>query len=157
MEIFIKNFTEGDIVWMILKTCLNKNPLGGEPYTGLGNITLTNMLKFHVCWHFLLHDAHSFSCVVFTAVIVLYGFPDGSVSKDCLQCRVPGSGRSPGGGNANPLQYSCLENPMDRGAWQATVHGVTRVGHNLATKPWFFMLDLFIFPNSKHWTITLLL
>ena len=36
---------------------------------------------------------------------------------------------------ANLLQYSCLENPMDRGAWRATVHGVTRVGHNLATKP----------------------
>ena len=38
---------------------------------------------------------------------------------------IPGSGRSPGGGNGNPLQYSCLENPMDRGAWQATVHRVT--------------------------------
>ena len=38
---------------------------------------------------------------------------------------IPGLGISPGGGNGNPLQYSCLENPMDRGAWQATVHGVT--------------------------------
>ena len=37
--------------------------------------------------------------------------------------------------NGNPRQYSCLENPMDRGAWQATVHGVARVGHDLATKP----------------------
>ena len=37
---------------------------------------------------------------------------------------IPGSGRSPGGGHGNPLQYSCLQNPMDRGAWQATVHGV---------------------------------
>ena len=37
----------------------------------------------------------------------------------------PGSGRSPGGGNGNPLQYSCLENPMDREVWQDTVHGVT--------------------------------
>ena len=37
---------------------------------------------------------------------------------------IPESGRSPGGGNGNPLQYSCLENPMDRGAWWATVHGV---------------------------------
>ena len=37
---------------------------------------------------------------------------------------IPGSGRSPGEGNGNPLQYSCLENPMDRGAWWATVHGV---------------------------------
>ena len=38
---------------------------------------------------------------------------------------IPGSGRSPGGGHGNPLQYSCLENPMDRGAWQPIVHGVT--------------------------------
>ena len=38
---------------------------------------------------------------------------------------IPGSGRSPGGENGNPFQYSCLENPMDRGAWWATVHGVT--------------------------------
>ena len=47
----------------------------------------------------------------------------------------PGSGRSPEGGNANPLQYLCLKNPVDRGAWQATVHGVadtsrTRVAHD---------------------------
>ena len=38
----------------------------------------------------------------------------------------PGSGRSSGEGNGNPLQYSCLENPMDRGAWRATVHAVTK-------------------------------
>ena len=37
---------------------------------------------------------------------------------------IPGSGRSPGGGHGNPLQYSCLESPTDRGAWQAAVHGV---------------------------------
>ena len=43
---------------------------------------------------------------------------------------IPGVGRSLGGGHSNPLQYSCLENPMDRGAWQATVYGVTRVGHD---------------------------
>ena len=39
---------------------------------------------------------------------------------------IPGSGRSPGGGHGNPLQCSCLENPMDRGAWQATVHRVAK-------------------------------
>ena len=44
-------------------------------------------------------------------------------------------GRSLRVGNGNPLQYSCLENSMDRGAWRATAHGVARVGHNLATKP----------------------
>ena len=39
---------------------------------------------------------------------------------------IPGLGRSPGGGHGNPLQYSCLENPMDRGAWWATVHRVAK-------------------------------
>ena len=46
---------------------------------------------------------------------------------------IPGSGRSSGEGNGNPFQYSCLENPVDRGAWWATVHGVVRVGHDLET------------------------
>ena len=61
----------------------------------------------------------------------LPGFPRGSDSKESA-CNagdpgsVPGSGRSPGEGNGNPLQYPCLENPMDRGAWPATVHRVTK-------------------------------
>ena len=46
--------------------------------------------------------------------------------------RIPGSGRSPGGGHSTPLQYSCLENPMDRGAWWATAHGVTKSGTRLS-------------------------
>ena len=46
---------------------------------------------------------------------------------------IPGSGRYPGGGNSNPLQYSSLENPMGRGAWWATVHGVTE-RHNYETE-----------------------
>ena len=60
------------------------------------------------------------------------GFPCSSVGKESA-CN--GSGRAPGEGNGNTLQNSCLENPMDRGAWQATVHGVARVGHDLETKP----------------------
>ena len=48
---------------------------------------------------------------------------------------IPGSGRAPEEGNDNPLHYSCLRNPMDRGAWWATVHGVTKVGHDLSTTP----------------------
>ena len=61
----------------------------------------------------------------------------GSISKQ-LACNmgypglIPGSGRSPGEGNDNPLQYSCLENPMDSGAWQATVHEVERAGHDFS-------------------------
>ena len=46
---------------------------------------------------------------------------------------IPGSGRSPGEGNGYPLQYSCLENSMDRGAWWATVPGVAKIGHNGTT------------------------
>ena len=73
-------------------------------------------------------------------VYLILGFPHSSVGKESA-CNagdpglIPGSGRSPGEGNGNPLQYSCLENPMDRGAWQATVHGFTRVRHDLVTKP----------------------
>ena len=47
----------------------------------------------------------------------------------------PGSGRCPGGGHGNPLKFSCLENPTVRGALWAIVHGVTRVRHDLVTKP----------------------
>ena len=64
-------------------------------------------------------------------IIIILGFPGGSDSKEST-CRegdlgsIPGSGRSPGEGNGNPLQYSCLENSMDRESWQATVHGVAK-------------------------------
>ena len=44
---------------------------------------------------------------------------------------IPGLGNSPGEENGNPFHYSCLENPMDRGGWQATVYGIARVGHDL--------------------------
>ena len=62
------------------------------------------------------------------------GFPDGSVSNE-FACNAgdagnldltPGSERAPGGGHGNPLQYSCLQNPMDRGAWWAIVHRVAK-------------------------------
>ena len=59
------------------------------------------------------------------------GFPGGSDGKESVSNAgdpglIPGSGRSPGEGNGNPLQYSCLENSLDRGAWWATVHGVAK-------------------------------
>ena len=66
------------------------------------------------------------------------GFPGGSDGKEST-CNagdlslIPESRRSPGEGNGNPLQYSCLENSRDRGAWQATVHGLQRVRHDWAT------------------------
>ena len=76
---------------------------------------------------------------IYVYLQLIQGFPCHSAGKESA-CNagdlglIPGLGRSPGEGNGNPLQYSCLENPMDRGAWQATVHGFTRVRHNLATK-----------------------
>ena len=58
------------------------------------------------------------------------GFPGGSDSKESCSAgdpgSIPGSRRSPGEGNGNPLQYSCLGNPMDRGPWRAAVHGVAK-------------------------------
>ena len=62
---------------------------------------------------------------------MLYDFPGGSDGKASAYNvgdpgSIPGLGRSPGEGNGNPLQDPCLENPMDRGAWLATVHGVTK-------------------------------
>ena len=68
------------------------------------------------------------------------GFPHCSVGKESA-CNVgdpglsPGLGRSSGEGKGYPFQCSHLENPMDRGAWQATVHGIARIRHNLVTKP----------------------
>ena len=61
----------------------------------------------------------------------MWGFPHGSHGRESAwsagdSVSISGSGRSPGEGNGNPLQHSCLENPMDRGAWQATVLGVAK-------------------------------
>ena len=84
---------------------------------------------FPICSSFLLH--------IKWKIMQYKGFPHSQISKEST-CNardlgsIPGSGRSPGEGNGNPLQYSCLENPI---AWQATVHGVTRVRHDLPTKP----------------------
>ena len=66
---------------------------------------------------------HQVSCDIQTSLVA-------QMVKICLQCRrhrsIPGLRRFPGGGHSNPLLYSCLENPIDRGPWQATVHGVAK-------------------------------
>ena len=73
------------------------------------------------------------------SAICSFAFPGGSVVKNLptnvgFLGSIPGLGRSPGEGNGNPFQYSCLGNPMDREAWQATVHAVTRVGYEWETE-----------------------
>ena len=77
---------------------------------------------------------------LFTYTPTFKGFSCSSVGKETIYNAgdpglIPGLGKSPGGGNGNLLWYSCLENPMDRGAWHAIVHGVARVRHDLAGKP----------------------
>ena len=75
-----------------------------------------------------------FGLLYFTFPTKKLGFPGGSVCKEST-CNagdtgdislIPGLGKAPGGGHGNPLQYSCLENPMDREAWQAMVHRVSK-------------------------------
>ena len=81
-------------------------------------------------WHLLLRSC----CQTATDTVWWSGFPGGTSGKEpACQCRTHKRcgfnrrvGRSPGGGQGNPLQYSCLENLMDRGAWWATVHGVAK-------------------------------
>ena len=71
--------------------------------------------------------------------IIVLCFPGGSDSKEYM-CNagdlglIPGLGRVPGGGRGNPLQYSFLENPMDRGGWWATVHGLSKSEHDQGTQ-----------------------
>ena len=72
-----------------------------------------------------------YSLKVFNCILVSVDFPGGSDGKASAYNEgdlgsIPGSGRSPGEGNGNPFKYSCLENPMDIGAWLATVHGVAK-------------------------------
>ena len=79
--------------------------------------------------------------------LVISGFPGGSEVK-ASACNVgelgsiPGLGRSPGEGNGNLLQYSCLENPMDRGAWWATVHGVAKSRTRLSNFTFTLVISL---------------
>ena len=80
---------------------------------------------------FVCMDRHILLSAFTSVLVYMWGFPGGSDGKESAWIAgdlgsIPGSGRSPGEGNGYPLQYSCLENPMDRGARQATVHGVPR-------------------------------
>ena len=78
-----------------------------------------------------------------------------------MQSSIPGSGRSPGEGNGSPLQYSCLGNPMDRGAWRATVHGLTKswtrllqLNHHARQNKHFYEIPMKVFRRDrlKSWT-----
>ena len=82
------------------------------------------------------------------------GFPGGSEVKASARSAgdlgsIPGLGRSPGEGNGNPLQYSCLENPMDGGAWWATVHGVAKSLTRLSDSTFTFTTVVQGFPGGS--------
>ena len=89
---------------------------------------------------------------------MLVTIPGGSDSKESACSAgdpglIPGLGRSSEEENGNPLQYSCLENSMDGGAWQATVHWVVRVGHDIVTKPAKFSLCTFKSILLSHYLV----
>ena len=97
-------------------------------------------LLFITCSRFVIPFLARKQRLLISWHLLIWGFSHSSVGKESAcsagdVMSIPGSGRSPGEGNGNPLQYSCLQNLMDRGAWEATAHGVTRVGHDLVTKP----------------------
>ena len=80
--------------------------------------------KFNSIEHWT-YTVRQLPCRAAQVVLVVQKLPANSGSVRDMGL-IPGSGRSPGRGHGNPLQYSCPENPMDRGAWQATVHRVTK-------------------------------
>ena len=95
---------------------------------------------------------HKFLDLMKRASFQFHNFPGGSDGKASAYNLgdpglIPGSGRSPGEGNGNPLQYSCLESPMDGGAWWATVRGVTRSHTRLSDL--FFLFQIERFPSSE--------
>ena len=96
------------------------------------------------------------SSLVYLLTHLTVGFPGGSDIKESA-CNaghlglIPGYGRSPGEGNDNPLQYSCLENPMDREAWQTIVHGGTKSQKQLSNYHFHFsLLPLICVVSALH-------
>ena len=112
----------------------------------------------------ILFPSFSYHFTLFAFVVIFWGFPGGSDGKVSAHNAgdpgsIPGSGRSPGEGNGNPLQYSGLENSMDGGAWWATVHGVTKSQTRLSDFTftlkftectWCLLLLLLLSLESKH-------
>ena len=102
-------------------------------YTSLLGTENTSAKVFIIVWRLVQHEPKDHETVSMD-------FSDSSVSKESMcnagdRGSIPVSGRFPGEGNGNPFQYSGLGNPMDRRAWMAINHGVSRVGNSIVTKP----------------------
>ena len=89
--------------------------------------------------HTPTHTKPMFYTLIYWTIVLPRGRSGKNLPANAKDVRneglIPGLRRSPGGGNGNPLQYSCLGNPMDRETWQTVVDGAARVGYNLETKP----------------------
>ena len=106
-------------LWVLIFVIINYAVVNFIYYACLGIGASTCLLRASI------HSAHV------GHLLRVYSFPGDSDDKESAcdvgdRGLIPGSGKSSGEGNGNPLQYSCLGNSMDRGAWQATVHGVTK-------------------------------
>ena len=106
-------------LWVLIFVIINYAVVNFIYYACLGIGASTCLLRTSIHSAYVEH------------LLRVWGFPGDSDDKESA-CNlgnpglIPGSGKSSGEGNGNPLQYSCLENSMDRGAWQAIVHGVTK-------------------------------
>ena len=94
----------------------------------LYKLEATRNIFIHLCQEifFKNHDWQPLMCIQTSQVVLVVKNLYANTGDIRDTGSVPELGRSPGGGHGNPLQYSCLENPMDRGSWWATVHGVTK-------------------------------
>ena len=124
------------MIFLYVKSTLNSHNKETQSKNDQPNYILKRKRKLFI-------DCQSFTyihCQSYTYLIISnLDFPGGSLVKNLPVNAgdvglIPGSGRCPEVGNGNPLWYSCLGNPLDRGAWWATVHGHKRVEHNLGTK-----------------------
>ena len=130
---------DGTLSWTLVETFLflqcqevNLHQSACAKNVRYSTMQRTNIIMSN-CLEYLMHCKCSDRHLYMLNIQYNYqtGFPGGSEDKvsDCNAGDlglIPGSGRSPGEGNGNPIQYSCLENPMDRGVWWATVHGVAK-------------------------------
>ena len=112
-------------------------------------------------WRRRIFQSYAIWSVKLTKDLILMGFPGGSGMKNLTAMQElqemlvwSGLGRSLGGGHGNPLQYSCLENPVDRGAWQATVHRVTKTWTQLKWLSTHIMCIHFKFSGSTYACVT---
>ena len=109
-EVFIRSEDLSEWLWSVCLFCIDRLQFFTLRFIAYVNIRF-------ICMYVLIRASQ--------VALVVKNLPaDGGDRRDTGS--IPGLGRSPEGGHGNPVQYSCLENPMDRGAWRATVHRVTK-------------------------------